>query len=510
MNTTGVRPEAFASLDLPGLALCHLGHGRTFSLRRCGHGRPLRRNDSHRPPHRGRLRVPLRRGPTTRSSARVSSRSARRPTVPSASARSTPAPSRTRGSRPNREFEITEFEPPTKIRWTEISKNQVTATEGGYDLAAEGGGTRVTIHNVLEGHGIGKLFAPLALRSARKGADDFAARSRPPSRRLLLRPEPRFILAADATGPVHGATIWGMRSRRGHLRRLAASLIPWAIGMFLILAVFDEADRQDDPTIVLLGGLLFALVQAIALVWRRSSPERATAVVLAAGLGFQLLYPQMVVPFAGLLAIGSLAAQRPRSVSLVGLAALLVLAATNFFTTTVEDTVFTMGLAVGAWALGDASRNRRLAQRRGGAARDGRGAGPHRARAARRDRAQRVADRRPGRRRRRRLRRRAPTRPARRSARSRRPGARRWASCAGCSAPCGPATTADRRRAPARPRSARRAGRAAPRRRPRRSRSAARATPRAAARRRRPVRLPHRPGGADQHAAARRAPRGPR
>src|SRR4051794_6307463 len=79
------------------------------------------------------------------------------------------------GVKTNREFEITEFERPTKIRWKEISKNQVTATEGGYDLAPEGGGTRVTIHNVLEGHGTGKLFAPLALRSARRGADDFAA-----------------------------------------------------------------------------------------------------------------------------------------------------------------------------------------------------------------------------------------------------------------------------------------------------------------------------------------------
>ena len=43
----------------------------------------------------------------------------------------------------------------------------------GYDLAREGSGTRVTIYNVLEGHGPGKLIAPLALRSARKGADDF-------------------------------------------------------------------------------------------------------------------------------------------------------------------------------------------------------------------------------------------------------------------------------------------------------------------------------------------------
>jgi uncharacterized protein YndB with AHSA1/START domain len=77
------------------------------------------------------------------------------------------------GVKTRREFELTEFEPPTRIRWREVSKNLVTAPEGGYDLAPEGGGTRVTIYNVLEGHGPGKLIAPLALRSARKGADDF-------------------------------------------------------------------------------------------------------------------------------------------------------------------------------------------------------------------------------------------------------------------------------------------------------------------------------------------------
>ncbi len=78
------------------------------------------------------------------------------------------------GMKSEREFELTEFEPPTRIRWAERSKNAVTATEGGYDLVAEGDGTRVTIFNVLEGHGIGVLIAPLALRSARKGADAFA------------------------------------------------------------------------------------------------------------------------------------------------------------------------------------------------------------------------------------------------------------------------------------------------------------------------------------------------
>jgi uncharacterized protein YndB with AHSA1/START domain len=77
------------------------------------------------------------------------------------------------GVKTKREFKITEFERPTRIRWTEVSKNLVSAPEGGYDLAPEGTGTRVTIFNVLEGHGVGKLIAPLALRSARKGADDF-------------------------------------------------------------------------------------------------------------------------------------------------------------------------------------------------------------------------------------------------------------------------------------------------------------------------------------------------
>ena len=79
------------------------------------------------------------------------------------------------GMKTHREFKLTEFEAPTRIRWTEVSKNLVTAPEGGYDLARAGEGTQLTVFNVLEGHGIGKLIAPLALSSARKGADEFAA-----------------------------------------------------------------------------------------------------------------------------------------------------------------------------------------------------------------------------------------------------------------------------------------------------------------------------------------------
>jgi hypothetical protein len=54
----------------------------------------------------------------------------------------------------------------------------VTLPEGGYDLAPEGAGTRLTVRNELEGHGLGKLLAPLALRAARKDAEAFTQRIR--------------------------------------------------------------------------------------------------------------------------------------------------------------------------------------------------------------------------------------------------------------------------------------------------------------------------------------------
>ena len=47
--------------------------------------------------------------------------------------------------------------------------------EGGYDLAPAGDGTQLTFYNVLEPASfMGRLIVGFALRSARKGADDFA------------------------------------------------------------------------------------------------------------------------------------------------------------------------------------------------------------------------------------------------------------------------------------------------------------------------------------------------
>ena len=148
------------------------------------------------------------------------------------------------------------------------------------------------------------------------------------------------------------------------LANFVNAAIPWVVAVFVILVVLDEG-RQDAGSAEVLVGILSAVVQGVALRWRRSRPERVMLAVLAGGVVLQLLFPTIVVPFAGLFAVGSLAAARPPRVSLVGLAGLMALSAMNFFTTTDEDAWFTIVLAVVAWALGEAVRSRRMAVEEG-------------------------------------------------------------------------------------------------------------------------------------------------
>jgi carbon monoxide dehydrogenase subunit G len=76
-----------------------------------------------------------------------------------------------------RQFELTEFDVPTKIRWTERSKNIITVPTGGYDLERVGDTqTKVTIHNTFQGHGFGKVIVGFALKAAIKDAPAFAQR----------------------------------------------------------------------------------------------------------------------------------------------------------------------------------------------------------------------------------------------------------------------------------------------------------------------------------------------
>jgi hypothetical protein len=81
------------------------------------------------------------------------------------------------GMTTSRRFEVTALEAPTKVRWTERSKNIVTVPDGGYDLEkVSDTQTRVTIHNQFEGHGFGKLVVGFAARQAVKDAPAFAQR----------------------------------------------------------------------------------------------------------------------------------------------------------------------------------------------------------------------------------------------------------------------------------------------------------------------------------------------
>ncbi|MFB6562926.1 SRPBCC family protein [Streptomyces sp. NPDC056400] len=80
------------------------------------------------------------------------------------------------GMKTDREFRIVGLEPPHLVRWTEQSRNLITA-EGGYDLESlPGDRTRVRIFNTLEGHGLGKLLVGFAAGAARKDAPDFGRR----------------------------------------------------------------------------------------------------------------------------------------------------------------------------------------------------------------------------------------------------------------------------------------------------------------------------------------------
>jgi hypothetical protein len=81
------------------------------------------------------------------------------------------------GMTSKRQFELTTFDSPTKIRWTERSKNCVNVPDGGYELAkVSDTQTRVTIQNAFEGHGIGKLIVGFAARAAVKDAPALAER----------------------------------------------------------------------------------------------------------------------------------------------------------------------------------------------------------------------------------------------------------------------------------------------------------------------------------------------
>jgi signal transduction histidine kinase len=85
------------------------------------------------------------------------------------------------------------------------------------------------------------------------------------------------------------------------------------------------------------------------------------AIALAGGLVIHVLAPDGVFPYAGMIAIASLAAARPLRVSLPALVLLLGLTSLNYFVHPAEDASFALATVVIAWSLGETRRNRRRA-----------------------------------------------------------------------------------------------------------------------------------------------------
>jgi signal transduction histidine kinase len=109
---------------------------------------------------------------------------------------------------------------------------------------------------------------------------------------------------------------------------------------------------------VQLAGVALSVLMGVALTQRAQRPELVTGVVLAATVPYTLLVPALVIPLAGMAAVWSLTLARPPSVSLVGLAGLVAVAAVNVVTTHIDEAVFTMCLAVAVWILAEAARHR--------------------------------------------------------------------------------------------------------------------------------------------------------
>ncbi len=146
--------------------------------------------------------------------------------------------------------------------------------------------------------------------------------------------------------------------------KLTATLdvaIPILVGLFYLLVAIG-AHEDGGADVELLAGAALAVLQTVALWHRRTHPELALAGTIAADLGVLLMYADqdILIPIGGLFAVGSLAAARAPRISLVGLGALAALIFGNLWSSPLGDVLFTVGLAVAAWAIGEASRNRRV------------------------------------------------------------------------------------------------------------------------------------------------------
>jgi signal transduction histidine kinase len=144
-----------------------------------------------------------------------------------------------------------------------------------------------------------------------------------------------------------------IRATRRAFGRAWSALLPWAVGLLYVATAFEADNGLGQAVAVLL-----AIVMGAALPRRGARPAAVAAIVLAAEVGYGILVPDLVIPFAGLVALWALTVVRPPRTSLVGLAGALAVTSLNFFRASGEDTLFILGLCVTVWAVAEATRNR--------------------------------------------------------------------------------------------------------------------------------------------------------
>src|SRR3954470_1617034 len=161
------------------------------------------------------------------------------------------------------------------------------------------------------------------------------------------------------------------------LKRAADFLLCVVVAAVLIGIVGDGDAAQPWQAL----GMVAAVVQGVALWWRRSRPEAVMAITLAGGAIVQLVARDGIFPFAALIALGSLTYRRPPRVSVPAAVATLAVTSLAYAGTAPRnsDVSFGMAFPVVVWAMSEAMRNRRQAI----AAAAARAAGEEQARLAR-------------------------------------------------------------------------------------------------------------------------------
>jgi signal transduction histidine kinase len=156
---------------------------------------------------------------------------------------------------------------------------------------------------------------------------------------------------------------YGSRVRGGfvweRVRRAVEVAGPLVMALFLASLVVESPDPVPLPVRWL--GILAGVGQGLALYWRRRHPRAVMAITIAGGLLVQIIAPYGVFPFAGMVALWTLAAAQPPKVSLPALLALLGVTAAGWRGAPPGDVGFVMVLVVVVWALGEATRNRLVA-----------------------------------------------------------------------------------------------------------------------------------------------------